>query len=107
MMEFGNNHQGASIVYYLKGTLQGIYSSLFSLAELFFGIAVLLMGVKLAISAIAAEKAKYKDALVRWAIGLLLLFGMQFFISFVFYLNEQLVQVASQISSDALNGEGL
>ena len=88
----------------LQSVLQGIYSSLFTLAELFFGIAVLLMGIKLAVSSIAAEKAKYKDALVRWVIGLVLLFGMQFFISFVFYLNEQLVEVASDIAADELQG---
>lgn len=91
-----------SFAYNLKTILQGLYASMFTIAEAFFGIAVFIMGIKLAISAIAAEKAKYKDALVRWVMGLVLLFGMQFFISFVFYLNEQLVIVASNIASDAL-----
>lgn len=94
-----------------EGTLQtvikNLYASLFSLAELFFGIAVLLMGIKLAISAVASEKAKYKDALVSWSIGLVLLFGMQFFISFVFYLNEEMVVFASNIASDQLQDSKL
>lgn len=87
----------------LQPIIKQLYRSIFMLAQTFFGIAILLMGIKLAISTIASEKAKYKEAVVKWATALVLLFGMQYFISFVFYLNEQLVKVASTIVTDQIN----
>ncbi len=91
----------------LVGTIQEVlakmYGTIFVIAIGFFGISILIMGVKLAISTIASEKAKYKTAIVNWVSGIVLLFTMHIFISFVFYLNEQLVIVASTIATNAID----
>lgn len=60
------------------------------------------MAIRIAISTIASEKAKYKEAIVHWATALILLFAMHYVISFVFYLNEQLVEVASSMVMDLM-----
>jgi len=86
--------------------LTGTYYSLLTLASTFFGIAVMFSAIKLAITAIAEDKAKYKKAIVDWILGLVMLWGMHFFISFVLYLNEELVVVASNIVSDSLQEAG-
>ena len=94
---------GGTVVGLIETVIKSVYGTVFGLAISFFSIAVLVMGIKLAISTIASEKAKYKQALMDWFVGLLLLFTIHFFISFVFYLNEQLVNKASEIASDSIN----
>ena len=96
------NPEPGSITEILKGVLGKLYFTVFYLSVSFFSISVLLMAIKLAISSIASEKAKYKEAITNWIIGLVLLFSMHFFMSFCFYLNEGLVEVASNIAMDTL-----
>lgn len=79
------------------GLIPKMYATIFSLSVVFFGVTVMLMALKLVTSVIAEQKAKYKQAIVQWFIGLALLYTIHFGMSFVFYLNEQLVKVASQM----------
>ena len=83
--------------------IKNLYSTILALAATFFGITVMITAIKLVISTIASEKAKYKQAIVDWVIGFVMLFCIHYFISFIFYLNEELVKVASQITINALN----
>lgn len=80
--------------------VRNIYFSGVSIALGFLGIVVAVMAIRLAISSIASEKAKYKEAIAHWATALVLIFGMHYVISFTFYINEQLVEVASRIVLD-------
>lgn len=97
---------GGSLVSILYDFLTEMYYSLLTLASTFFGIAVMFSAVKLAITAIAEDKAKYKKAIVDWLLGLVMLWGIHFFISFVLYLNEQLVVVASNIAAKEVEKNG-
>lgn len=98
-------HAG-SLAAILYDFLTGTYYSLLTMASTFFGIAVMVSAIKLAITAIAEDKARYKKAIVDWILGLVMLWGMHFFISFVLYLNEQLVIVASNIASQEVKDSG-
>lgn len=91
---------GGSFLNIIWKTLSNVYSTIFGIALAFFTIAVMVMAIKMVISTIASEKAKYKQAIVQWAIGLLLLFLIHYVMSFVFYLNEQLVEIASEIATE-------
>lgn len=61
------------------------------------------MAIKLAISSIAEEKAKYKSAITSWLMAIVLLFTIHYFMSFVFYLNESVVKMASDLCSDLVS----
>ena len=74
-----------------------IYSTVFTLAVTFLGVVVGLMAIKLAVSSLASEKAKYKEALMKFLFSLVALFGMHYAMSFIFYINESLVEMASTI----------
>lgn len=87
----------------MKLLLRNLYSTILAIAMTFFGIAVAITALKLLISTIASEKAKYKQAIVDWVVGLVMILCIHYFISFVFYLNEQLVVVASRIVKAQLN----
>ena len=58
----------------LGKVVKNVYSTIFSLAVLFLGVAIGVMAIRLAISSIAAEKAKYKQAIVNWLTCMVLLF---------------------------------
>ncbi len=91
----------------LGKVVKNVYSTIFSLAVLFLGVAVGIMAIRLAISSIAAEKAKYKQAIVNWATCLVMLFLMHYILAFVFWVNEQLVSVASGIFIKAIQDSNL
>lgn len=91
----------------LGDVVRDVYSTIFSLAVLFLGVAVGIMAIRLAISSIAAEKAKYKQAIVNWVTCLVMLFLMHYILAFVFWINEQLVSVASGILIDTIQKNNL
>lgn len=86
--------------------IRNIYFTGISIAVGFLSIVVGVMAIRMAVSTIASEKAKYKEDIVKWLTSLVLLFGMHYGISFLFYMNEQLVIVASDILSDILDDVG-
>lgn len=83
--------------------LRNIYFTSLSIAIGFLSIVIAISGIRLAVASIAADKAKYKEAIVHWLICLVLIFGLHYLLSFTFYLNEKLVQAASNIANDALS----
>ena len=68
-----------------------IYFSLLTLSVTILGIGVSATAIRLAISSIAAEKAKYKEAITKCLYTVIMLFCVHFLISFIFYLNETIV----------------
>ena len=87
--------------------VQKSYSTVMVLCIGFLGVIVGIMAIKLAITTIASEKAKYKQAIVQFATSLVLLFCMHYGISLIFYINEQIVIVASQMLEDNLEESNL
>lgn len=92
---FGTGFSGGSI----GEVLRNIYFTGLSIAIGFLGIVVAVMAIKMAISTIASEKARYKEGIVTLLTTLVLLFGSHYLLSFTFYLNEKMVEVASRIVS--------
>ena len=60
---------------------------------------LVVVGIKMAISSVAEEKALYKKALVDWAVSLALIFLLQFIISFTVLCNNGLVKSLAAIGS--------
>ncbi len=78
--------------------VRSTYFSVLSICLGFLGLAVAINVIKLMVSTIAGEKAKYKEMINKTVITILLLFGLHYLISFVFYVNEQMVEVASNLT---------
>lgn len=91
----------------LGKAVRSVYSTVFSLAVLFLGVAVGVMAIRLAISSIASEKAKYKKAIVNWATCIVMLFMMHYILSFVFWVNEKMVEIASGILTKTIADTGI
>lgn len=82
----------------MQNLISNMYYSFFILAGTIFVIAAMVIGIKLAISTIASQKAQYKAALTNWVMGVVLLFTVHFLMAGMFYINEQIVQTAYHIS---------
>jgi len=94
------NPSGASLVGIMQEFISSAYWTVFYLALSFLGIAIMVTAIKLAISTIASDKAQYKQAIVKWIMGFIMLWGIHFFMSFVLYLNEGLVEYASVLAQE-------
>ena len=57
---------------------------------------LLYVGIRMAISTVASDEAKYKKMLFDWAISLVLVFVLHFIIIITFYINNQLVDILAQ-----------
>lgn len=101
------NADSNSMINQMGDVIRKTYFTIFSLALAFFGIAVIVMAIKLAISSIAEEKAKYKSAITNWLMAVVLLFTMHYFMAFIFYLNESVVEMASKMITTQLNETGI
>lgn len=88
--------------YGVGDVVRNVYFTGLSIALGFLGVIIAIMAIRLAISTIASEKAKYKEAITKWLTAIILLFSMHFVLSFIFYLNEELVKVASSILNDTI-----
>ncbi|MDO4283534.1 MAG: hypothetical protein Q4D02_07865 [Clostridia bacterium] len=91
------NDQSAP-VYILQGTISSLYYTFFIIALTVFVIAAMIIGIKLAISSIASEKAQYKQALNNWVFGIILLFTVHFLMAGIFALNEGIVEAAYDVA---------
>lgn len=93
---------GASLVLVdrLQMLIQNMYYSFFVLAGSIFVIAAIIIGIKLAITSIAAERAQYKESIKVWVTGIILLFTIHFILAGMFYLNEQIVKGAKEFVGD-------
>ncbi len=98
------NPSAGSFSSIISDVIAKLYYTIFSISITFFTVAVLIMAIKLATTAIAAEKARYKEAVADFIISLILIFSIHYFISFCFYLNESLVKVAFGIVDNQLSG---
>lgn len=86
----------------LSDIVRTTYFTILAIAIGFLAIIVAISAIKLALSSLASEKAKYKEALTKWLFSVVMLFLMHNLMSFVFFVNEKMVEVASGILKENL-----
>lgn len=57
------------------------------------------IGIKMALSTVASEKAVYKRMLASWVVGMIILFAMHYLIYFLIIINETLVDTVKETAS--------
>ncbi len=86
--------------------IKNIYFTSLAISISFLTILVIVLGVRLAISSMGESQAKYKEGIKSAVLALILVFGMHYILSFVFYVNEVLVNTASSIITKLLDDGG-
>ena len=87
--------------------LKNLYYTVFTIGVSFFGVCVGIIALKLIFASIASQKNKYQKALFEVFKSLILLFISYYLISFLFYVNEKLVESASAILLKTLKDNNL
>lgn len=85
------------------GVVRSVYFTLLTISISLLSVGMAVMGIRLAISSIAAEKAKYKEAIVKAVYTVIMIFSVHFILSLVFYANEKIVETASSILKSTIS----
>ncbi len=89
-----------SKIHAIQGVIAGLYYSFVVIAVAVMAIAAMVIGIKLAVSTVAAEKAKYKEAIGQWIFGIVMLFVIHIIMAAIFTVNEKIVEFASEQAGD-------
>lgn len=87
-----------SLVEKFGSTLSNLFASFQTVAIAVFVIAAMVAGIRMALSSIAAKKAQYKEAALKWVSGFLILVCLKWILAAIFYTNEYLVATLHHIS---------
>lgn len=66
----------------------------------FMLVLLIFIGVKMAISTIASEKAVYKQMLVDWVAGMIIVFSIHYIMIFILTVNDSIVQALKPLASE-------
>ena len=79
----------------LRDTISTWYVALRNIALVMMMIVLLYIGIRMLISTLASDKAKYRQMLYDWLVGLVILFFMHYIMAFSVTLVNQLTKVVS------------
>ena len=96
------NVKGDPIIVQIKKVVATWYYVMRFLAAAALLIVFIGVGLKMALSTIASEKAVYKRMLVDWVVGAILVFAIHYIMIFVVYMNGALIKVVKE-SANSIN----
>ena len=92
------NPDSSSPLFAVKSVVSGIYFSFEIIAVTAFVIIAMIIGIKLALSTIASQKAQYKKAVSAWVTGVVLVLSLHWILAGIFVVNETIVQKIYDLS---------
>ena len=87
----------------IKENIQKWYYAIWILATIINLLMLVYIGIRMAISTVASQKAVYKKKLMAWFESMVLLFVMHFIIRIIFFVSEILVQLLTNIVNNIIN----
>ncbi len=107
--ENDNGEEVKSVVSTLQSTISSWYNVLRDIAIVAFLSVLVYIGIRILISSASSDKAKYKQMLTDWVVGLCLLFFMHYIMSFAMIFTEKITDLLNvnngviQINADGVN----
>lgn len=83
----------------LKGTIAKWYYILRNVSIIMMLLVLIYLGIRILISSVSSEKAKYKSILNDWVVGFCLIFLMHYIMSFSMNLNDKFIDMAKGVTS--------
>ncbi len=81
------------------------YVAIRNIAAVILAVMVLYVGIRMAISSVAEEKAKYKKMLSDWVVSLVLLFVLHYIMILIININDALVEVLKLARNNSTNSQ--
>ncbi len=97
------NDANAQIIESIRENIAVWYVAIRNLAAVILAVMVLYVGIRMAISSVAEEKAKYKRMLTDWVVSLVLLFVLHYIMILIININDAIVSVLAAANE---NGKG-
>jgi hypothetical protein len=105
--DFNPPNMGAdSMIVTFRTTIATWYYIIRALATAILLVVLIYVGIRMAISTIASEKAMYKKMLVDWVASVALIYLLHYFIIFIISINQILVDVIATTASDLFEQNG-
>ncbi len=89
-----------SIAYTIRTAVAQWFYVMRLVASAILLVILVYVGIRMAISSVAEEKAKYKKMLVDWCCSLLLIFVLQYIAIFTIYCNNAIVNALASVLTD-------
>lgn len=90
-----------TLTYSFRTAVSGWYYAMRLIASGILLVILVYVGIRMALSTVADEKAKYKKMLVDWVCSLLLIFVLQYITVFIIYSNNAIVEALRSTLSDS------
>lgn len=101
------NMVSGGIVKELRKVIATWYYAFRNFAAVILLVILIYVGIRMALSTVAEERAKYQRMLFDWVVSLLLIFVMQYLAIFIIYLNNAAVEALRQYVEGQSLGEAL
>lgn len=98
-VNFFNILDNGSVVSSIRNSIAGWYYVMRMIAAAILLCVLIYVGIRMAITTIASDKAAYKKMLVDWVCSLALIFVLQYIILFTFAVNEAFIKALSSVSN--------
>ncbi len=95
-----NGVSQGSIAHTIRTSVAGWFYTMRLIASAILLVILIYVGIRMAISTIAEEKAKYKKMLIDWCCSLLLIFVLQYIALFAIYCNNAIVNALNATLTD-------
>ena len=102
-----SNMVSGGIVKGLRETIATWYYAFRNIAAIVLMVILIYVGIRMALSTVAEERAKYQRMLFDWVVSLLLIFVMQYLAIFIIYINNAAVEALRQYVENESVGEAL
>ena len=83
------------LVYILRQNVASIYVSIRSLAIIVMLVILIYVGIRMALSTVSGNKAKYKKMFLGWVVGFIIIMFIHYFMIFIINANEQIINAVS------------
>lgn len=92
-INFFNLNSGDSTVDQIRRSVSVWYYSIRNISAIILLVIIVYVGLRMALSTIAEQKAKYKQMLIDWLVGFALLFVLHYIMVFIININNGLVDI--------------
>lgn len=87
----GDKIESNDITYMLRQNVAGLYFSIRNIAIIVMLVILIYVGIRMALSTISGDKAKYKKMFISWIVGFIIIMFIHYFMVFIINSNEQVI----------------
>ena len=96
-----------SVSYRIRSNVAVWFYTMRLIASVILLAILVYVGIKMAISTVASDKAKYKKMLIDWAISLILIYIIHYLAIFIIYINKALIRTLEALSAGVIEVQSI